>query len=65
MYCYLFAGVSRSPEKGAATSLNAAVNPEFAGQEAVFFSNCKPTQVKEFARSAIIYKNPTHNDSIV
>eukprot|EP00118_Oscarella_pearsei_P001266 m.6992 g.6992 ORF g.6992 m.6992 type:complete len:369 (+) comp17439_c0_seq1:33-1139(+) len=35
-------GGTRSAEKGAATTINAAVNPEYAGQKALYFESCKP-----------------------
>ncbi|XP_062500935.1 retinol dehydrogenase 12-like [Corticium candelabrum] len=43
-------GVLRSPEKGAATTINAAVNPEFKDMEALYFENCKVTQPVRSAR---------------
>ncbi|XP_065831712.1 retinol dehydrogenase 12-like [Oscarella lobularis] len=43
-------GMARSAAKGAATSINAAVNPEFANGKALFFESCKPAGVNSLAR---------------
>ena len=45
--------MARSAAKGAATSINAAVNPEFANGKALFFESCKPAGVNSLARCAV------------
>ncbi|XP_065828630.1 retinol dehydrogenase 12-like [Oscarella lobularis] len=44
-------GVSRNAEKGAATTINAAVNPEFANQKALYFEDCKAVVPGKHARN--------------
>ena len=41
----------RSPEKGAVTTINCAVNPELNSQQAIYYSsNTRPEQASETAR---------------
>ena len=42
-------GFSRNCEKGAATSLNAAVNPELNKEEFVYYSDCQPARTSAAA----------------
>ena len=41
--------MSRNCEKGAATSLNAAVNPELNKEEFVYYSDCQPVRTSAAA----------------
>ena len=44
-------GLGRSPEKGAVTTINCAVNPALNSQQAVYYSsNSRPEQASETAR---------------
>ena len=44
-------GLGRSPEKGAVTTINCAVNPELNSQQAIYYhSNTRPEQACETAR---------------
>lgn len=36
--------MTETPEKGAMTTINCAVNPELAGVSGVYYKNCKPAQ---------------------
>ena len=48
--CYFdVLGFARNCEKGAATSLNAAVNPELNKEEFVYYSDCKPARTSAAA----------------
>ncbi|XP_065832393.1 retinol dehydrogenase 12-like [Oscarella lobularis] len=46
-------GAARSPEKGAATTINTAVNPAFANKKALYFEDCKPVAPRRAARNEI------------
>ena len=43
-------GFGRSPEKGAMTTINCAVNPVLNSQQAFYYSSCRPVQVNDTAR---------------
>ena len=43
-------GMSKTPEKGAATTINCSVNPVLAGVSGVFYNNCKSAQPSRLAR---------------
>lgn len=43
-------GMVQTPEKGAMTTINCAVNPELAGVSGVYYINCKPAQPSQLAR---------------
>ena len=43
-------GQERDCQKGAATSLNAAVHPELNKEEFVYYSDCRPAQQTRDAR---------------
>ncbi|XP_065845941.1 retinol dehydrogenase 12-like [Oscarella lobularis] len=47
----IFVAMGRSPEKGAATSINAAVNPAFANEKALYFEDCKPVALHSLAKN--------------
>lgn len=44
-------GMVQTPEKGAMTTINCAVNPELAGVSGVYYINCKPAQPSQLARN--------------
>lgn len=46
-------GMTETPEKGAMTTINCAVNPELAGVSGVYYINCKPAQPSRLARQVI------------
>ncbi|XP_069115731.1 polyprenol dehydrogenase-like [Argopecten irradians] len=48
--CINSLGISKSPEKGAWTSINAAVNPKFTGVRDVYYTDSKPETIKRHAR---------------
>ena len=43
-------GLGRSPEKGAMTTINCAINPALNSQQAVYYSSCRPAQANNTAR---------------
>ena len=46
-----YIGLGRSPEKGAVTTINCAVNPELNSQQAIYYSsNARPEQACQTAR---------------
>ncbi|XP_065189216.1 WW domain-containing oxidoreductase-like [Sycon ciliatum] len=45
-----YLGISRSPEQGAASSIYACVNPELAGQENLYITDCHPATASSTAR---------------
>ena len=47
-------GMLQTPEKGARTTINCAVNPELAGVSGVYYINCKPAQLSQLARQVIL-----------
>ena len=47
-------GMLQTPEKGARTTINCAVNPELAGVSGVYYINCKPAQPSQLARQVIL-----------
>lgn len=47
-------GMAKTPEKGAMTTINCAVNPELAGVSGVYYDNCKPAQPSQLARQVIL-----------
>lgn len=47
-------GMAKTPEKGAMTTINCAVNPELAGVSGVYYDNCKPSQPSQLARQVIL-----------
>jgi WW domain-containing oxidoreductase len=47
-------GILRTAEKGAATTINAAINPEYAGKEALYFENCKEALPSHRARYSLV-----------
>ena len=44
--------VGRTPDKGAATSINAAVNPSLNTQQHIYYDSCKPKQSSADSRWA-------------
>lgn len=52
-------GMTVTPEKGAMTTINCAVNPELAEVSGVYYSNCKPAQPSSLARQ-VQSKSHTH-----
>ncbi|XP_020623288.1 dehydrogenase/reductase SDR family member on chromosome X-like isoform X2 [Orbicella faveolata] len=51
-------GMLETPERGAMTTINCAVNPELAGVSGVYYINCKPAQPSQLAR------NEHHQDAL-
>jgi hypothetical protein len=51
---YSYVGILRTAEKGAATTINAAINPEYAGKEALYFENCKEALPSHRARYSLV-----------
>ena len=50
-YTCTYVGFMRTPEKGAVTTINCAVNPELNSQQAIYYtSNSRPEQASETAR---------------
>ena len=47
-------GMVKTPEKGAITTINCAVNPELAGVSGIYYVNCKPAQPSQLARQVIL-----------
>lgn len=47
-------GMLETPEKGAMTTINCAVNPDLAGTSGVYYVNCKPAQPSQLARQVIL-----------
>ena len=39
---YLLSGFAKTPEKGALTTIDRAVNPTLNSQQAVYYRDCKP-----------------------
>ena len=39
---YLLSGFAKTPQKGALTTINCAVNPTLNSQQAIFYRDCKP-----------------------
>jgi len=54
----MFLGLGRTPQQGAITIINCAVNPALNSQQAVYYdSNCRPEQATDAARySTVILK---------
>ena len=50
-------GMLQTPEKGARTTINCAVNPELAGVSGVYYINCKPAQPSQLARQVILVQD--------
>ena len=50
-------GMLHTPEKGARTTINCAVNPELAGVSGVYYINCKPAQPSQLARQVILVQD--------
>ena len=50
-------GLSITPEKGAMTTINCAVNPELAGVSGVYYEKCKPAQPSRLARQVQCYRS--------
>ena len=47
----LLIGFGQTPEKGAVSTINCAVNPELNSQQAIYYSsNARPDQASETAR---------------
>ena len=50
-------GMLETPEKGAMTTINCAVDPELAGISGVYYIHCKPAQPSQLARQVIIVQD--------
>ena len=42
VYVCMWLGFAKTPEKGALTTINCAINPTLNSQQVVYYSNCKP-----------------------
>jgi len=42
--------LARTPQQGAVTTINCAVNPSLNSQQAIYYNNCRPEQAPVVAR---------------
>ena len=47
---YKALGMAKTPQEGAKTTINCAVNPELAGVSGTYYINCRSTQPSQLAR---------------
>ena len=40
----MWLGFAKTPEKGALTTINCAINPTLNSQQAIYYDDCKPCQ---------------------
>ena len=50
-------GFARTPQQGAVTTINCALNPSLNSQQAVYYNNCRPEQAPVAARYICVKYN--------
>ena len=55
VYLYMCPGLGRTPQQGAVTTINCAVNPSLNSQQAIYYdSNCRPELATNTARYGVV-----------